>query len=75
MSDANGHCDDCGRFFGYETPGGSTADIYDFVAMCCDYTHLRCPVCTEKLGPVTSNARPHDGNMAPYQSIIEGQDG
>ena len=71
MSDANGKCDDCGRFFGYGAPGGTWAHKYDFVAMEQSHTHLRCPRCTVRLGPVLSNARPSDGNMAPYEGWTE----
>jgi len=61
-------CDDCGQF---ATPanGASSAMIFDMVAMCPDYDHLRCPKCTAKLGPVRSNARPSNGNMQPYETI------
>lgn len=71
MSDANGKCDDCGRFMKFD--GRATwSHKYDFVAMCCDYEHFRCGPCTERLGPTVSNARPHNGDMSPYQGTFEG---
>lgn len=69
MSEANGRCDDCGRFISYDAPGVSWGERYDMVAMCCDYVHFRCPRCTEKFGPAFSNARPCDGDMSPYQGM------
>jgi hypothetical protein len=66
MSDANGKCDDCGRFMRHGA-GATWAHKYDFVAMECRYEHYRCAACTERLGPITSNARPHNGDMSPYQ--------
>ena len=67
MSDANGKCDDCGRFANY-SGGASSARMFDFVAMEPSYDHLRCAACTEKLGPIHSNARPANGDMSPYES-------
>lgn len=58
-------CTDCGRFTAVL---GSSADIYDMVLMCLSHEHWRCLACTEKLGPVQSNARPADGDMTPYQT-------
>jgi len=69
VSDADGKCDDCGRFISYGAAGLSWADQYTFYPPGCDYVHQRCPRCTERLGPVTSNARPHDGNMGSFQGI------
>ena len=51
--------------------GGSWAAIYDMAT----YGGLeeeiwRCQPCTDRLGPVTSNARPHDGDMRPYQGLF-----
>ena len=69
MSEADSRCDDCGRFMSK----GSWADIYDFVALCCDYQHFRCARCTEKLGPALSNAKPHNGDMSPYQGVFPNQ--
>jgi len=57
-------CDDCGRFM---SSVGSSAAIYDFASCGLDHEHFRCVPCTEKIGPVQSNARPHDGDMSPYQ--------
>lgn len=65
---SNLRCDDCGRFT-LLTGGVSSAMIFDFVAMCPDYEHARCPACTESLGPVKSNARPSNGDMTPYQTV------
>lgn len=68
MSDANGKCDCCGRFM---SPDGATwAMIYDFAAMEPKYERYHCKACTESYGPAQSNARPHDGNMGPYQGYI-----
>lgn len=66
MSDANGKCDDCGRFMKFDERA-TWANKYDFVAMECIYEHFRCGRCTELLGPVLSNARPYNGDMSPYQ--------
>lgn len=63
----NPKCDDCGRFTS-TSKGASTADIFDFVAMGHDHTRVRCAGCTQKLGPVQSNARPANGDMSPYQT-------
>lgn len=71
MGDHNGKCDDCGRFASNREGGGASwADQYDFVAMCCDYVHVRCKRCTELMGPVLSNARPVNKDMAPYQGLF-----
>lgn len=67
MSRNENNCDMCGRFVG---KGGSFAHHYDFVAMEPDYDIGRCKKCTETHGPCLSNARPHDGNMKPYEWII-----
>jgi len=66
VSDANGKCDDCGRFMRFDARA-SWAHKYDFVAMECVYEHYRCARCTEELGPVHSNARPYNGDMSPYE--------
>jgi len=58
-------CDDCGKFTSGE--GATFASMFDFVAMCPDYDHCRCGACTERLGPVKSNARPHSGDTSPYE--------
>lgn len=68
MSD--GKCTDCGRYMSL-AGGASSARMFDFVAMEPRYDHFRCVRCTEHLGAVCSNARPHDGNMSPYQSVHE----
>jgi hypothetical protein len=60
------NCCDCGRFYSGKH---SWAYIYDFVAMQPDYLHIRCKSCTDKLGPVHSNASPYDGDMSSYQGI------
>lgn len=66
-------CDDCGRFATLDQ-GASSAMIFDFVAMCPSYDHLRCRSCTEKLGRVRSNAKPSNGDMAPYETYRWTQD-
>lgn len=60
-------CDDCGRFASLSN-GASSAMIFDFVAMCPDYEHLRCAACTARLGPIRSNARPSSTDMTPYET-------
>lgn len=65
-------CDDCGRFA--STDGASAANIYDFVAMELSHEHFRCRRCTERLGPAVSNARPWDGDLAPYQRLFPHQE-
>lgn len=64
----NPKCDDCGRYSGLHS-GASSAEIFDFVAMCLSHQHLRCARCTKKLGPVRSNARPANGDMSPYETV------
>jgi hypothetical protein len=66
-------CDDCGRFASL-SGGASSAMMFDFVAMCPDYERLRCADCTERLGPVHSNARPSNGDMSPYETIYDDLD-
>jgi phage FluMu protein Com len=70
----NGHtiqCDDCGKFTSVaKGSGASYARIYDFVAMGLDRERIRCPKCTEHLGPVQSNARPHNCDMSSYQTVL-----
>jgi hypothetical protein len=61
-------CDDCGQFATSE-PGSSGARMYDFAAMEPDYDHFRCKRCTERLGPVHSNARPASGDMRGYEQV------
>lgn len=63
-------CDDCGRFVRANMPGASLAEIFDFAAMQPDHTALRCPSCTNRLGPVQSNAMPCDGDLSRYQTVI-----
>jgi len=70
MSEADLKCDDCGRFMNPEAVGSSMAERYDMVAMCADYIHMRCPRCTDRLGPVQSNAQPSNGDMSPYQTHV-----
>lgn len=70
MSEANGKCDDCGRFMKLEG-GASMAHQYDMVAMECAYYHLRCAHCTADLGPARSNARPASGDMSPYECVYD----
>lgn len=62
-------CDDCGRFMTTEK-GASSASIYSFnpQSLGLDYEHMRCRSCSEKMGPVQSNAQPHDGDMTKYQT-------
>jgi hypothetical protein len=43
--------------------------MYDMTAMELSHEHYRCASCTVKLGPVHSNAKPANGDMAPYESI------
>lgn len=62
------HCHDCGRFMAL-IGGASSARMFDFAAMEASHDHFRCRVCTAKLGPVHSNARPSDGDMRPYESV------
>ena len=71
MAEHNEKCDDCGRFMNCDAAGASFAFIYDFVAMEFMYQHWRCPSCTVKLGPVHSNAMPHNGDMTRYESYID----
>jgi hypothetical protein len=66
MSDLNLKCDDCGRFMSC-TPEASWAIRYDFVAMEPICERWRCRRCTAELGAVTSNARPHNGDMRGHQ--------
>ena len=61
-------CNDCGRFMVLDG-GASSARMYDFVAMEATHDHFRCASCTVKLGPAHSNARPHDGDMRPFESV------
>lgn len=65
----NPRCDDCGRYSVLHS-GASSAMIFDFVNMCPSHERLRCAACTKKLGPVHSNARPADGDMTPYESVM-----
>ena len=71
MAEYDARCDDCGRFMDCTASGASTAYQYDFVAMECTHEHWRCPSCTARLGPVRSNARPHNGDMTPYETHVE----
>ena len=71
MSEATAKCDDCGRFMDPSASGASWAYKYDMVAMECSHEHWRCSKCTDKYGPVHSNARPADGNMSPYERVIK----
>lgn len=64
-------CDDCGRFMDYTDSGASAAYKYDFIAMECTHQHWRCPFCTARLGPVRSNATPHNNDMTPYEFLVE----
>lgn len=57
-------CDDCGQFM---REASSWAHIYDFVAMELSHEHFRCKRCTERLGPVRTNARPANGDLSPYE--------
>ena len=59
-------CDDCGRFFRPDERA-TWAEIYDMIGMGLDRERHRCALCTESLGPAQSNARPHDGDLSPYQ--------
>ena len=59
-------CDDCGRFL---SAPASWAMIYDMVACEALYEHQRCKRCHDKYGPAQSNARPHNGDMSPYQGV------
>jgi hypothetical protein len=70
MSDCDCRCDDCGRFMDPTASGSSSARMYDFVAMECDYEHWRCSSCSARLGQIRSNARPHNGDMTPYETHI-----
>ena len=71
MSETGMRCDDCGRFMDCTASGSSTAYMYDFVAMECIYEHWRCHSCTARLGPIRSNAKPHNGDMTPYETHVE----
>lgn len=62
-------CDNCAKFA--RPNGGSFATIWDFVGMGLDHEQFRCGPCTERLGPAQSNARPADGDMSPYQWLVE----
>ena len=59
-------CNDCGRFLS----AGTWAARYDFVQYECTHEHLRCPRCTDTLGPAQSNALPHDDDMRPYEGAF-----
>lgn len=59
-------CDKCGQFMGAK---GSWAAIYSGYELSHELT--RCQRCTEKNGPVTSNANPADGDMRPYQGTYQ----
>lgn len=61
------NCDICGRFVGR---GGSWAHKYDMVAMGLSHEAYRCRSHTRSVGPIQSNARPHDSDMSPYQGIF-----
>lgn len=60
-------CNSCGRFFRYGEAGSSWAHVYDMIGHGLDRELHRCRKCTEAKGAVQSNARPHDGDMRPYQ--------
>lgn len=62
------NCSDCGKFMSLSN-GASSAMQFDFVAMEPSYDHMRRRNCTALMGPVQSNARPHNGDMSPYQEI------
>lgn len=59
-------CDDCGKFI---SKAKSWANVYDMTGGGLDHEHFRCVSCFEKFGAVHSNARPHDGNMLPYEGV------
>jgi hypothetical protein len=62
-------CDDCGRFLSQLKSRFSSAIIYDLIQLEPMYEHIRCQACTEKLGPIHSNACPADGDMSQYETI------
>lgn len=66
MTECNSKCTDCGRFM----RDGTWAAIFDLVAMELSHEHWRCTRCTGKLGPAQSNARPHNGDMTPYEGRL-----
>lgn len=63
-------CATCGRFF-KSGPGCSWAAMYDMVHMQLNCEVIQCDSCTTKYGPLHSNAKPADGDMSPYEGIIE----
>jgi hypothetical protein len=62
-------CQVCGHFMRCDR-GASWANIYEFPNGGLDREILRCSSCTEIVGEAQSNARPHDGNMSPYQGVF-----
>lgn len=65
MNETN--CDICGHFVG---SGSSWAYMFSFGPLPePSHTPVRCKRCTEEVGPIQSNARPNNGDLAPYQGI------
>lgn len=63
-------CDDCGKFMS-ANKGWSWAHIYDMAGWSgLEREHYRCHACTDSKGPAQSNAKPHDGDMRPYQGMF-----
>lgn len=61
-------CDKCGRWT-KGAPGASWAAIYSSYEL--SHELMRCVACTEKFGPVESNASPADGDMRPYEGTYQ----
>lgn len=64
------NCETCGQF----ATAGSWAHQYDFAAMEPSHDSERCQRCTDKLGPVLSNARPRNDIWDQYEGrIVNGE--
>lgn len=62
-------CDRCARRVFMSERKASWADTFNFVAMEPESELVRCSRCTRKAGRLRSNARPANGNMAPYEGM------
>jgi hypothetical protein len=65
MTALQNRCDTCAKFA--SNKGATFATMFDFVAMEASHDSMRCSACTERLGPVKSNARPHDGDTSKWE--------
>ncbi len=59
-------CEKCGRFMDPQKAGSSWADIFDFYPPGVRETLIRCAACSEKHGPVRTNAR---GCISSYEGV------